>query len=214
MDVQMPEMDGLEATRRIRGPRSPVKDHQVPIIALTAHAMQSDRERCLAAGMNDYVAKPIIPQALAEALERWLPRRALRREEVPARARELPPGPRVKPPPPVFDREGMMARLVHDEGLAHTVVTAFMADVPRRIQALKDHLDAGDAKGLERQAHTIKGASANLCCEALRAAAAELEGAGKAGSMDAARTLVPGLESQFAQLQAAMGQHFQIPGSG
>ena len=74
MDVQMPEMNGLEATRHIRNPQSAVRNHQIPIIAMTAGAMQGDREKCLEAGMNDYVSKPISPQTLAEALDRWLPR--------------------------------------------------------------------------------------------------------------------------------------------
>src|SRR5664280_1022624 len=74
MDVQMPEMDGFEATGRIRDPGSAVLNHAVPIIAMTAHAMQGDRERCLEAGMDDYVSKPVSPQALAEALARWLPK--------------------------------------------------------------------------------------------------------------------------------------------
>jgi CheY-like chemotaxis protein len=74
MDVQMPEMDGYEATRHIRDPHSGVLNKQVPIIAMTAHAMQGDREKCLQAGMNDYVAKPVSPQALAETLSTWLNR--------------------------------------------------------------------------------------------------------------------------------------------
>jgi len=74
MDVQMPEMDGLEATRHIRNPQSAVRNHRIPIIAMTAHAMQGDRETCIEAGMNDYVAKPISPKALVEALNKWLPR--------------------------------------------------------------------------------------------------------------------------------------------
>ena len=73
MDVQMPVMDGLEATRQIRSAQSPIANHNIPIIAMTAEAMQGDRERCLQAGMNDYVSKPVTPQALAERLERWLP---------------------------------------------------------------------------------------------------------------------------------------------
>ena len=73
MDVQMPEMDGLEATRRIRDPRSAVQNHDIPVIAMTANAMQGDRERCLEAGMNDYLSKPISPRALADVLEKWLP---------------------------------------------------------------------------------------------------------------------------------------------
>ncbi|MFZ4437337.1 MAG: response regulator [Syntrophales bacterium] len=74
MDVQMPEMDGLEATSHIRNPLSVVRNHRIPIIAMTAGAMQGDREKCLDAGMNDYLSKPISPQALAEALDKWLPR--------------------------------------------------------------------------------------------------------------------------------------------
>ncbi len=73
MDVQMPEMDGYEATHRIRDPQSKVHNHDIPIIAMTAHAMQSDRRKCLEAGMNDYLSKPINPQALADMLEKWLP---------------------------------------------------------------------------------------------------------------------------------------------
>ena len=72
MDVQMPEMDGLEATRRIRSKLTKVPDPEVPIIAMTAHAMKSDREECLAAGMNDHIAKPFTPQILAEIMERWI----------------------------------------------------------------------------------------------------------------------------------------------
>ena len=74
MDVQMPVMDGLEATQRIRDPQSTVPNHRIPIIAMTAHAMQSDREKCLAAGMDDYVSKPVSPQTLAEVLKKWLPK--------------------------------------------------------------------------------------------------------------------------------------------
>ena len=76
MDVRMPGMDGLEATRQIRDPKSAVPNHQIPVIAMTASAMQGDRERCMVAGMTDYIAKPVSPQALAEALEKWLPKEA------------------------------------------------------------------------------------------------------------------------------------------
>jgi CheY-like chemotaxis protein len=75
MDMQMPEVDGLEAARRIRNPRSAVRNHGVPIIAMTANARQSDRNECLANGMDDYLAKPVTPQALADILEKWLPAR-------------------------------------------------------------------------------------------------------------------------------------------
>jgi len=73
MDVQMPEMDGLQATRTIRNLQSAVRNHDVPIIAMTAYAMKGDRERCMEAGMDDYVSKPVRPEELAEAIERRLP---------------------------------------------------------------------------------------------------------------------------------------------
>ncbi len=75
MDIQMPEMDGLEATAVIRDPSSNVLDHQVPIVAMTAHAMQGDQERCLEGGMDDYVTKPIRPEMIQAAIERQLARR-------------------------------------------------------------------------------------------------------------------------------------------
>ncbi|PXF58784.1 MAG: hypothetical protein C4B58_05460 [Deltaproteobacteria bacterium] len=75
MDCQMPGMDGYEATAWIRNPQSQVRNHDIPIIAMTANAMQGDREKCLEAGMNDYVSKPFVPQVLAEMIEKWLPHR-------------------------------------------------------------------------------------------------------------------------------------------
>ena len=74
MDVQMPEMDGFEASRHIRNRQSAVLNHQIPIIAMTANAMQGDRDKCLEAGMDDYVSKPVSPQSLAEVLRKWLPK--------------------------------------------------------------------------------------------------------------------------------------------
>jgi PAS domain S-box-containing protein len=205
MDVQMPEMDGLEATRRIRDPRSAVRQHGIPIIAMTARALQGDRERCLEAGMDDYVTKPVSPQALAEALERWLPREpAAIPVHAPTGSEAAAPAAAVDPGAAVFDRAGMLARLMNDEDLAHTVIDGFLEDIPRQIEALRSYLSAGDAPGMLRQAHTIKGASANVGGEALRAAALEMEKAGQAGDLEAVKAHLPDLESQFARLRDAM----------
>ncbi|MCX5829216.1 MAG: response regulator, partial [Deltaproteobacteria bacterium] len=205
MDVQMPVMDGLEATRHIRNPQSAVRNHKVPIIAMTAHAMQGDREKFIEAGMNDYVPKPVSPQALAEALEKWLPEETTATtEQVPGKPETLIPATAGEAAAPVFDKAGMMARLMDDEDLARTVVEGFLKDIPRQIGALKGYLEAGDAASAERQAHTIKGASANLSGEVLRAVAFEMEKAGKAGNLEAVTACLPELENQFALLKEAM----------
>jgi len=207
MDVQMPEMDGLEATRAIRNPRSAVRNHRIPIIAMTAHAMQGDRERCLEAGMNDYVTKPVDPRALAEALEKWLPREtATTKEQTPGEPEETPLVSAPEPEAPVFDRAGMMTRMMDDEELARTVIEAFLDDVPKQIEALRSYLEAGEAASAERQAHTIKGASANLGGEALRAVAFEMEKAAKAGNLEQVTDRLPELENRFTRLKGEMNE--------
>ncbi|MEI7745241.1 MAG: response regulator, partial [Chloroflexota bacterium] len=206
MDVQMPEMDGLEATRQIRDPGSSVLDHQVPIIAMTAHAMRGDRDRCLQAGMDDYLTKPVHPRALAGALERWLAR--------PGRPRHpgLPASARLddaltdagEAATPVFDRAGMLGRLMGDEDLAGVVALGFIEDIPKQIELLRNGLAAGDIELAARQAHAIKGAAANVGGEVLRAVATEMEEAGRAGDPEAVAALLPALESGFAALAVAM----------
>ena len=220
MDVQMPEMDGLEATRQIRNPQSAVRNHQIPIIALTAHALHGDREKFLDAGMNDYVSKPISPQALADALDKWLPQdTAARNDQLLAKDRVNGPGEserrasgrvecRVpapeRPAVPVFVKAGLMARLTDDEELARTILDGFLEDIPQQIQALREFVDDGNAPGAERQAHTIKGAAANVGGEALRAAAFEIEKAGKACDLEAVRDRMTDLETQFDRLRVAI----------
>ena len=118
MDVQMPEMDGLEATAQVRDPRSAVRSHDIPIIALTAAAMKGDRERCLAAGMNDYLTKPLRPDELSRMIERWIAGVGVRLP-VAAGAAELPSRPvssesrGVVPESPVevFDRGVLLSTL-------------------------------------------------------------------------------------------------------
>ncbi len=210
MDVQMPVMDGLEATMQIRNLKSAVLNHHIPIIAMTAHAMQGDRERCLDAGMNDYVTKPVDPPVLTEALEKWLPRKTATKKEQPfGKLEDTPPVSDQEPEAPVFDKAGMMARLMDDEDLARTVIEAFLDDLPKQIEALRGYLEMGDATSAERQAHTIKGASANLGGEALRAVAFEMEKAGKAGNLEYVMAHLPELETQFARLREAMEQYFK-----
>jgi two-component system sensor histidine kinase/response regulator len=207
MDVQMPEMNGFEASHQIRNLQSAVRNHQVPIIAMTANAMQGDREKCLEAGMNDYVSKPINPQTLAEALDKWLPREAAAAtKQATGKPKETAPVFAADAKAPIFDKAGMMVRMMDDEDLARTVVAGFLEDLPHLIGALKDFLEAGDVAGTERQAHTIKGASANVSGEALRAMAFEMEQAAKAGDLKYISDRLPELEKQFARLKDFMNE--------
>ena len=105
---------------------------------------------------------------------------------------------------PVFDRAGMMARLMDDEDLAQTVIDGFLKDIPKQIEALRSYLEAGDTAAALRQAHTIKGASANVGGEALRAAAISMENAGRVGDVEAVKARLLDIESQFGRLREAM----------
>ncbi|MFH0730000.1 MAG: response regulator [Pseudomonadota bacterium] len=234
MDVQMPEMDGIEATKRIRAHEFGrlnekdefhssfiIRNSSLPIIAMTAHAMQGDRERCLAAGMNDYIAKPVSTQALAEALNKWLPKEndesgmmndeqikmnmeySMMKKNEPA-ADDTHSSFVIHDSSLIFDRAGMMDRLMDDEHLAHELVKGFLKDVPKQIAKLKDYLGTTDVSGVERQAHTIRGASANVGGEALMAVALEMEMAGKSGDLGAVKARMAEMEAQFDRLTQAI----------
>jgi CheY-like chemotaxis protein/HPt (histidine-containing phosphotransfer) domain-containing protein len=225
MDVQMPEMDGIEATKRIRnyklitrnekasvkgGVHSPLITHHsllsssIPIIAMTAHAMKGDRERFLEAGMNDYITKPVSPQTLAGVLDLWLPKsndekKMMNEEKITSSLTSSLTSSSL-----IFDREGMLARLMDDVDLARMVVQGFLEDIPRQIVALKGYIKAGDIPGAERQAHTIKGASANVGGNAMVAVSLDMEMAGKAGDLNAVKASMAELELQFDLLNQVM----------
>ena len=204
MDVQMPVMDGLEATRCIRNPQSAIRNHAIPIIAMTAHAMQGDREQCLAAGMNDYVAKPIMLPELSAVLKKWLPDdryqpERTKEDSIPVKLKKDNAGAE-----PIWDRAAMLDRLMGDEKMAREIQAGFLEDIPQQIQSLKGYLETGDSRSVQRQAHTIKGASANMGGERLRKAAFEIEKAAGIADLDAARNLVAELEMQFSHLNDVM----------
>jgi PAS domain S-box-containing protein len=199
MDLQMPVMDGFEATRAIRGPQSGVRNRQVPIVAMTAHALKGDRERCLEAGMDDHVSKPVDPKKLAMVTERWLGH-----SPEPAQPPELAEASEPVKETVVFDRPGLLARTMDDEDLLSEIVRCFLEDAPRLIDGLKPLIDSGNAAAVGAQAHGLKGAAANVGGVALSETAHEMERAGKAGRMEAIVALMPELERQFRLLQDRM----------
>jgi HPt (histidine-containing phosphotransfer) domain-containing protein len=154
--------------------------------------------------MNDYVTKPVTPQALAETLEKWLPK-----HYVPAEQRTKEWGPE-KPAEDsiaeqsVWDKPSMLKRMMGDEVLVRTVLDCFLSDIPQQIQALRISLDAGDVPGAEQQAHSIKGASANIGGERLREAAFRIEKAASAGNLNDARSRMAELEAQFSRFRETM----------
>jgi len=199
MDVQMPEMDGLSATSRIRDPTSEVLDHRIPVVAMTANAMKGDLERCLAAGMDDYLSKPLAPKALAAILGKWIHEKP-RLSDV----RKAPP--RTEPQPQIFDRSGFLERLSGDGDLAKSVARIFQEDIGARIPALKACLDAGDNPGAASISHTIRGASANVGGRTLSAVASELERSANDDDIDSARAGFREIESQFGALCREMSR--------
>jgi len=208
MDVQMPVMDGIEATRQIRKLHAASGNHHLPIIAMTAYAMRGDRERFLAAGMNDYVAKPVSLHALAEALSNWLPPGAATADQ-PTLSVPAPPAIEATPPQPearVFDQDGFMARMMDDGELARQILACFLSDLPRQIAALKDALQSADAASVACLAHTIKGAAANVGGEALHGIASAIEEAARRDNLAAATLHLADLETQFARLREIMSR--------
>lgn len=202
MDIQMPELDGVEATRRIRGERSIVLNPHIPIIAMTANASLNDREQYLQAGMNDYISKPFKAQTLLNILTRWLPVESgqdqANSQDQPFELRDAgKPGGQM----PVFDKVGMQERLMNDEELIRIVIEGYLVDIPKQIQLLKGYLESGELTNAERQAHTIKGASANIGGEALRMVAADLEETIKLANLAAIPTKIGSLELNFERLQ-------------
>ncbi|MBF0530019.1 MAG: response regulator [Deltaproteobacteria bacterium] len=202
MDLNMPIMDGLEATRQIRNPQSAVLDHDIPIVALTAHAIQGEREKCLIAGMNDYLSKPIVPQALAETLEKWLSKKD-ESEETRAKHGMIPKEPSVlhSDCPCVFNKNSFLDRVMGDEDLGRDLIKIFMRDIPLRVQELKTCLDNDDLPGALLQIHGIKGAASNLCFESLHDTAQEMEKAGRSGTVADMKTYMPKLKEKFYLLK-------------
>jgi CheY-like chemotaxis protein/HPt (histidine-containing phosphotransfer) domain-containing protein len=201
MDMNMPEMDGLEATRLIRSQCAlhPLSAPDIPIIAMTANALQGDRARCLESGMNDYITKPVSPESLANALKKWLPQD------------KNAGNPSTPSASIIFDKESLLARLMNDENLARNVVECFVKDLPKQITALNSYLELDDAISTVRQAHTIKSAAANVGGTALTAVAAIMEKVAKTGNLKAVKARLPELENEFDQLRTMISKELKQP---
>ncbi|MEM1157976.1 MAG: response regulator [Verrucomicrobiota bacterium] len=190
MDCQMPEMDGYAAAAEIRNPDSAVIQHDLYIIAMTANALQGDRDKCLQAGMNDYVSKPVDETELLSALHRCAehsPELLLKQEPQPA-----PPS-----APPSTARASFPSHLIE----------LFFRETEQRIEELQSHLETNSMEKASRAAHTIKGTAGNFAATQLADLAREMEAGCQDGNLQRAWELLPQIQHAFAAHRSLAATH-------
>ncbi|HEY8536778.1 MAG TPA: ATP-binding protein [Vicinamibacterales bacterium] len=187
MDVQMPEMNGLDATRAIRDREMETGAPRLPIVAMTAHAMAGDRERCLDAGMDEYLTKPVRPEVLLSTVER------LGRT-----------GATAADPRPPFDHAAALARVEGDRELLAEIAAIFLADRDAMLAEIRAALEAGDHERVWRGAHRLRGALLTLGAVPSIDAAARLEQAARAGDRTGASVACDQLVVELKRLSSAL----------
>jgi CheY-like chemotaxis protein len=193
MDVQMPDMDGFQATAHIRA-REQATGRHVPIIAMTAYAMKGDRERCLEAGMDAYVAKPIQP---AELLQRLA-------DLVPGAAPAAAPALAAAPAEQLLDPSVALARVGGDTKLLGELVALFRQAYPGWLAEMRAAIASQDAAALKRAAHTLKGSAGTFGAHSTFEAAAQLEKLGRGGDLSGAAEACAALAAILERLDPAL----------
>jgi len=214
MDVQMPVMDGFKATSAIREAETGTDKH-LPIIAMTAHAMAGYREKCLKAGMDGYVTKPVDPETLYEAIadvtESIATHQETVRSSVPGKGtggvvlpdRAYAPDTGQAADGLVVDWAEALARVEDDAELLGDLVTIFLDEAPKQIAELRQALATGDTATSERMAHSLKGAAANMSAMPLRDAAYACEVAAREKGTEETASLLGALEQELSKAQQA-----------
>ncbi|MYM74834.1 response regulator [Duganella sp. FT134W] len=203
MDCQMPVMDGFAATTEIRRhEQQRGRARSLPIIAITANALQGDRESCLAAGMDDYLSKPFTQQALGQTLSRWI---SLPRVSAPAAALAEAPPPDDEPiNQQALDNIRALSP-ANGDALLERVLHAFLHDTPGQLRTLRQALAAGDAEQLRKTAHSLKSSAANVGATALAQRSKELEQLGRNDTTAGAAVLLADMERSFQAARQALG---------
>ena len=198
MDVQMPVMDGIIATQKIRNLKSDIRD--IPIIAMTAHAMKGDRQRCLDAGMDDYISKPIDVDDLFSKIEQWGHSRAMDSREIttenhPASQNETD----ISAP---VQLEKALERASGDREFLTELYQHFIKEMDDRIQKFKKFIDLGEAETLADEAHSLKGAASNLSADRLAQVAYQIEQLGRQNDLSNGGQLLEALGNELSDLKA------------
>jgi CheY-like chemotaxis protein/HPt (histidine-containing phosphotransfer) domain-containing protein len=198
MDVQMPEMDGLEATRLLRQ-RERDRGRHLPVIAMTAYAMKGDRERCLEAGMDGYISKPITLADLQATIA----------GHTPAGASAADAAPQEKDLGRIFDPVAALPRVGHDRKLLCELVEIFLEECPKLMADLDQAVTSGEAARLKRSAHTLKGAVDNFAAKAVFEAAFRLEMMGRHGNLAGVHEAWETLQDEVERLKPALAAFVQ-----
>ncbi len=193
MDVQMPEMDGLEATRRIREAEG--EGRRTPIVAMTAHAMKGDRERCLEAGADDYLSKPVRAQQLLECVERWTAEISDRdggtkMKEAKTETREA------------VDAERLSESTAGDRELALELASLFLEATPAQLEALREALEADDRRRVAEISHTLKGSCGSLGATPMEDLCKRIEAEAARSSLDGAKALLEQAVEEFERVRS------------
>ena len=191
MDVQMPEMDGLEATRLLREREQGTGRHQ-PIVAMTALVMKGDRERCIEAGMDGYLSKPIRPQELDEVLDSYVTRE---RVDFAAESEAV-----AEPRESAVCATELLERIDGDRAFLAELLALFRDDYPVQVRAAHEAVKTGNAESLQRAGHALKGALANLAAPASSRLAGQLESMGRAGDIQFAPGKLADMEAELERV--------------
>ncbi len=194
MDCQMPIMNGYEATEAIRNPLSNVKNHNIPIIAMTAKAMKGDKEKCLECGMTDYLSKPIKMLELSVAIKQC----ADRESEIKFKTEMNITKPKV------INIEALFQNINENKKLFREIIVGYIEDANSYIQKIENAISAENYRDIDINAHSLKGATLNIAGDKLAEVANEIEFAGKLKDIEVAKSALPKLKEEFEKVKVAI----------